>query len=190
MPPEDPFPAAIDDVVKVYNNLLNKYPSKNLGIGGTSAGGGLALSCIYKFQELNIELPGAIFAGTPWSDLTKTGDSHFTNEGIDHVLVSYDTWLKDAAEIYVGNNDFKNPMISPIYGDFKSFPPTYIVTGTRDLFLSDAVRTHRKLKLADVIVELNVFEGVSHADFMISYDTPESVQVYKELGDFLKQHLK
>jgi len=189
MPPQSPFPAAIDDVVKVYQELQEKHSVQQMALGGTSAGGGLALASIHKFKALGMALPAALFLGTPWSDLTKTGDTHFINEGIDHVLISYDSWLKDAALLYAGDQELKSPLISPIYGDLTSFPPTYLVTGTRDLLLSDAVRTHRKLKLAGVKAELNVYEGLSHADYMILFDTPESIQVYTELGKFLTEHL-
>ncbi len=190
MPPKHPFPAAIDDVVKVYQHLLSKHLPKHLAIGGTSTGGGLTLASIFEFKKLSLDLPSVVFAGTPWSDLTKTGDTQFTNEGIDHILVSYDGLLKNAANLYASGKDLKNPLISPVYGNFKSFPPTYLVTGTRDLFLSDVVRTHRKLKLAGVIAELNVYEGMSHGDYLLSPNTPESIQVYEELGDFLIQHFQ
>ena len=190
MPPNHPFPAAIDDVVKVYKHLLNKYSGIKMALGGTSAGGGLSLASIHKFKELNLDLPAAVFAGTPWSDLSKTGDSQYTNEGIDHILVSYDGWMKDAAKLYGGEYDLKNPLISPVYGDFTSFPPTYLVTGTRDLLLSDVVRTHRKIKLAEGIAELNVYEGMSHAGYLLFPNIPESTQVYTELGEFLTKYLQ
>ena len=190
MPPDNPFPAAIDDVVIVYRNLISQYSPQKIAIGGTSAGGGLALASIHKFKELDLSLPGAVYTGSPWADLTKTGDSHYVNEGIDRVAVTYDGWLKAAAELYADGQDLKHPFISPIYGDFENFPPTYLVTGTRDLLLSDVVRTHRKLKLNGVEAELNVYEGLSHADYLYLINTPESVQIYEELGDFLIQYLR
>jgi len=190
MPPESPFPAAIDDVVKVYRILSRQYSPEMLAIGGSSAGGGLALACIHKFKELNLDLPGAVFAGTPWADLTKTGDSQYINEGVDHILVTYDGLLKSAAQLYAGEEKLTNALISPVYGNFEDFPPTYLVTGTRDLFLSDVVRTHRKLKQAGVVADLNVYEGMSHGEYSFLPNSPESVQVYTEFGDFLIQHLK
>jgi acetyl esterase/lipase len=190
MPPTHPFPAALNDVISVYKQLLKTYSAKSLALGGTSAGGGLALASTHKIIELGLELPAALFAGTPWADLTKTSDSLFTNEGIDRTLVTYDADLARAAQLYVGNGDIRNPLISPLYGDFKKFPPTYFVTGTRDLFLSDTVRTHRKMRLAGIDAELNVYEGLSHAEYAVLVDSPESQQAYGELGLFLSKHLK
>ncbi len=190
MPPDHPFPAAVDDVVKVYRHLLRERPPGAIGMGGTSAGGGLALAVAHKLKASGVPLPGALFAGTPWSDLTKTGDSLFTNEGIDHVLVSYDGPLAAAARLYAGGRDLRDPLLSPVYGDFQGFPPTYLVTGTRDLLLSDTVRTHRKMRSAGVTAELNVYEGLSHADYVFAKGSPESRQVYQELGEFLAKHLE
>ncbi len=75
-----------------------------------------------------------------------------------------------------------------MYGDFEGFPPTYLVTGTRDLLLSDVIRVHRKMRVAGVVADLNVYEGVSHGDYLLP-DSPESEQAFGELGAFLLRHL-
>ena len=189
MPPAHPFPAAIDDVLAVYKELIKKHDPKTMAIGGSSAGGGLSMAAIHKFKEVGLELPGVLFGGTPWTDLTKTGDSYFTNEGIDRILISYEGLLEPAAKSYSGETDIKNPLISPVYGDFSGFPPTYLVAGTRDLFLSNTVRAHRKLKIAGVVADLNVYEGLSHGEYGL-FGSSENVEAYSELGDFLDSHLK
>ncbi len=190
MPPKHPFPAALEDVVLVWKGLLKRWDAKSMALGGTSAGGGLVLASIHKFKELELPLPGALFAGTPWSDLTKTGDSYFTNEGIDTVLVSYEGILDGAAKLYAGNYKLTNSLISPVYGDFKGFPPTYLVSGTRDMFLSNTVRVHRKLRTAGVEADLNIYESLSHAEYLSVIDSPESKQVFIELEAFLLKYLK
>ena len=190
MPPAHPFPAAVDDVVNVWRSLLKDRSAASMALGGTSAGGGLTLASTRKLRDLGLGLPGALWAGTPWADLTKTGDSHFTNEGIDRMLVTYDGFLEAAARLYAGTHDLETPLISPVYGDFAGFPPTYLVTGTRDLFLSDTVRVHRKLRVAGVIADLNVYEGMSHAGYMAELRAPESEQTYGELSAFLMTHLE
>jgi acetyl esterase/lipase len=190
MPPEDPFPAALKDVVKVYRTLIRKEFPGRIAIGGTSAGGGLTLAAVLKFKELGLSLPGALFLGTPWSDLSKTGDSLYTNAGIDHILVSYDGLLEAAARLYAGGHDLKEPLLSPVYGDFKDFPPAFLVSGTRDLLLSHTVRVHRKLRQAGVVAELNVIEGFSHADYIFAFAAPESQTIYRELGGFLDRYLR
>jgi monoterpene epsilon-lactone hydrolase len=77
-----------------------------------------------------------------------------------------------------------------VSGDFKGFPPTYLVSGTRDMFLSNTVRVHRKLRMAGVVADLNVYEGFSHGEYLKTIDSPESEQVFTELGAFLLKHLE
>ena len=189
MPPEHPFPAGVDDIVAVWKSLLADRNAKSMALGGTSAGGGMTLASTHKLIELGIPVPGALFVGTPEADLSKTGDSYFINTGVDYVLVSYEGVLEGAAKLYAGDHELTDPRISSVYGDFKGFPPTYLVSGTRDMFLSNTVRVHRKLRTAGVVADLNVYEGFSHGEYLKTIDSPESEQVFAELGAFLLQHL-
>jgi monoterpene epsilon-lactone hydrolase len=111
MPPEHPAPAAVEDVVAVWKSLLKKRDAKSMALGGTSAGGGLTLASTQKLIDLGLPLPGALFAGTPEADLTKTGDSYFTNEGVDYVLVTYECVLAGAAKLYAGDHAMTDPLI-------------------------------------------------------------------------------
>ncbi|MHC4647211.1 MAG: alpha/beta hydrolase, partial [Planctomycetota bacterium] len=86
--------------------------------------------------------------------------------------------------------DHKHPYVSPVYGDFENFPPSYLITGTRDLMLSDTVRVHRKLRRAGVEADLHVYEGQSHADYLMVWNAPESDEHFAELNAFLVKHLK
>jgi acetyl esterase/lipase len=126
----------------------------------------LALAAVHQFKALDLPLPGAIFAGTPWADLTKTGDTLFTNEGLDRVIVTYDGTPRAAARLYAGSHSMRDPLISPVYGSFERFPPTILISGTRDMLLSDTVRTHQKLLAAGTVAELHVFEAHSHAEYI------------------------
>lgn len=190
MPPDHPFPAAVDDVVAVYRELLKDHAPGQIAIGGTSAGGGLSLAAIHQFKALELPVPGAVYLGTPWADLTDTSDSLHTLEGIDRILVTYDGMLASAAKLYAAGTPLTDPLISPVYGDFTGFPPTYLVTGTRDMLLSDTARVHRKLKAAGVVADLNVYEGLSHAEYMMLVGSPENLQTYGELAQFLAAHLE
>lgn len=189
MPPEHPFPAAVEDAVKVYRKVIEESPASAVVIGGTSAGGGLTLATVHRLQELGVDLPGAVWLGTPWADLTKTGDSLYTNEGVDRVLITYDGMLAAMARLYAGDESLQHPLISPIYGDFGGFPPTQLVTGTRDMFLSDTVRVHRALRGAGVEADLHVYEAMSHAEYLMVPDSTESREVFSEFGEFLARHL-
>ena len=189
MPPDFPFPAAIDDALVAYRELLKTYPPEKIGVFGTSTGGGMALALLLRANMEGLPLPGAVVAGTPWTDMSKTGDSYFTLEGIDNVLVSYDGWLGEAARLYANGHDLKDPLLSPIYGDVKGFPPIQLVTGTRDLFLSNTVRMHVKLREANVVADLIVLEGLSHAHYLMTDNAPETKLYFREASRFFNQHL-
>lgn len=191
MPPDYPYPAALDDAMQVYRVLLKDYPSSHIGVFGTSTGGGLTLALVLRAKKEGLPLPGAIVAGTPWTDLTKTGDSYFTNDHIDNVLVGYDGWLKAAAHVYAAGHDMKDPFLSPVYGDVTGFPPTLLATGTRDLFLSNTVRMHRKLRESGAVTDLLVLEGASHAHYlMLPPDAPEAQYYFRQAAEFFERYLK
>lgn len=190
MLPDHPFPAGLEDVIAVYKEVLKKYKPENIGFFGTSAGSGLTAAAMLKLRDLNLPQPAVIGLGTPFMDITKTGDSYYTNQDIDNFLVTYDGLLKSIAKLYAGSYDMKDPLISPIYGDFaKGFPPTILTSGTRDLFLSNTVRTHQKLREAGVEAYLQVFEGCSHAFYLQVLDSPESKQAYQEMVLFFEKYL-
>lgn len=190
MPPDFPYPAAMDDAIAVYRELLKTMPAENIGVFGASTGGGMTLALTLWAKAEGLPLPAAIAPGAPWTDLTKTGDSYFTNEGVDNILVSYDGWLGDAARLYAAGHDLKDPMLSPVYGDVSGFPPTLLTSGTRDLFLSNTARMHQKLREAGVDADLIVFEGMSHVHYHLDANVPETRFHFKELGRFFDRHLK
>jgi monoterpene epsilon-lactone hydrolase len=189
MPPDNPFPAAIDDAVAVWRAVAKKWKSSNVGIGGSSAGGGLTLAVVRRFRQLGLPIPGAAFVGTPWADLTAAGDTIHTNEWIDGTVTTHAGFLDAAARLYAGREQLTHPLVSPLYGDFKGFPPTILVSGTRDLLLSDTVRVHRKLRQAGVDASLNVIEGLSHDQYNDLCDSPESQDVWTEVARFFDARL-
>ncbi len=189
MPPDAPYPAAMDDAMAVWKAAVAMQDPSRIAIVGTSTGGAMALAMVLRARAEGLPLPAAIAPGTPWSDMTDTGDTLRTNEWLDNVLVSYDGYLSHAARLYANGHDLRDPQLSPIYGDFHGFPPAILTSGTRDLFLSNTVRTHRKLRQAGVEAELQVFEGFSHAQYLFDPTAPETKEVFSEIAAFLDRHL-
>jgi epsilon-lactone hydrolase len=189
MPPDFPYPAAMDDAMIVWKEVVKTTNPKNIAIFGTSTGGGMTLAMVLRAKKEGLPLPAATAPGTPWSDLTKTGDTYFTNEQVDNVLVSNDGWLGDAATLYANGHDLKDPMLSPVYGDYRGFPPSILTSGTRDLFLSNTVRVHRKMRAAGVEAALHVFEGQSHAQYAADPSAPETREYFDEVRKFFDRHL-
>jgi monoterpene epsilon-lactone hydrolase len=187
--PDFPFPAAIDDAMAVWKAVVKTTNPHNIAIVGCSAGGALVLAMVQRAQQEGLPLPAAIAPGTPWADLSKTGDSYFTNDGVDNVIGSYDGFIAAAAKLYANGRDLKDSALSPIYGNFQGFPPTLLTSRTRDLLLSDTVRVHRKLRAARVDTQLQIFEGQSHGQYMAVATAPETKEYFAELTHFFNLHL-
>jgi epsilon-lactone hydrolase len=184
MPPDHPYPAALDDVLAVYRGLLEVRDPELIVVGGSSAGGNLAAALMLRARDEGLPLPRALVLLTPEVDLTESGDSFQVNLGIDNVLTSS---LADSIALYAGDNDLRHPYLSPLFGDLTApFPPTFLQAGTRDLFLSNAVRMHRKLRAGGVDAELHVFEAMPHGGF---FGAPEDDELTDELRRFLVAHV-
>jgi acetyl esterase/lipase len=185
MPPDHPFPAALDDAVTAYRELLKSYAPANIGFVGLSAGGGLAAASILRIRDLGLPLPGAAVLLTPETDLTESGDTFVTNEDIDIVLKKPMPILN---RLYAAGHDLRDPYLSPAFGDFtKGFCPTYLQSGTRDLLLSNTVILHRALRKAGIKADLHVWEAMPHAGF---FGAPEDAEALAEQLKFLDEHLR
>lgn len=191
MAPDHPFPAAIDDAFSVYKELVKEYGAENIAVFGTSTGGAMTLILSLQAHEAGISQPKALVSGTPWADLDKIGDSYFVNDGVDNVLSNYDHLIKAAAQAYANGADLKDPLLSPVYASdeaLKDFPSTLLISGTRDLFLSNTVRMHKRLLLNDVNTDLVVYEALSHAQYYLNANAPETIEHYEIINKFLDKN--
>jgi monoterpene epsilon-lactone hydrolase len=190
MPPTSPAPAGRDDVVVVWQELLSERRARAMALGGSSAGANICLATVQRLIELGSEVPGALYLGTPGADMSKTSDSWYVNEGIDRILPTYDGFVEAASRLYADGRDLTDPIVSPLYGSFAGFPPSLLISGTRDLLLGNTVRTHIKLRQAGALADLLVYEGISHNGYTLEFDNPEGVHAYAELSAFLLEHLE
>jgi monoterpene epsilon-lactone hydrolase len=183
MPPLHPYPAALNDCLAAYRALLDRHRPEDIIIGGGSAGGNLAAALILRARDEGLPMPAAAYLGTPELDLTESGDSFQTNLGLDARLRES---LMPANLLYAAGHDLAAPYLSPLFGDFsKGFPPTLLTSGTRDLFLSNAVRMHWALRAHGICAELFIDEAGSHGGFA---GCPEADQVVREVNRFLSEH--
>jgi epsilon-lactone hydrolase len=180
MPPQHPYPAALDDCIAAYRALLDERRPEDIVIHGGSAGGNLAAATILRARDEGLPLPAGAILNTPEADLTESGDTFQTNLGVDPGLRS----LMPANLLYANGHPLEHPYLSPLFGDFgKGFPPTLLTSGTRDLYLSNTVRLHRALRAADIPAELHLTEAGPHTGFP---GTPEGNQIDLELHRFLQ----
>lgn len=180
MPPDHPWPAAIDDGVAAYQALLDERPACDIVFLGGVAGANIAAATILRARDQGLPLPGGAILVTPDIDFTEAGDSFATSRNFEPGVSD----LAPARELYANGHDQRNPYISPLFGDFTSgFPPTLLLSGTRDVFLSNAVLMHRKLRDADIRAELHIEEAGGHGgypDFV-----PEGAAMTREIRSFI-----
>ncbi len=182
--PENPFPAAVDDIVAVYKELLKSYKPRSIGIFGTSAGAILTCEVTVKLRQLGLPLPGALGVFSSLADFSRVGDSRqlFTLNGFPGEWQPTDPHHLDNE--YVGKTDRKDPVLSPLFADLKGWPPSLLVTSTRDLLLSDTTIFHRARLHAGNDSQLVVFEALPHA-FWYHFQLPETREALELMAKFL-----
>ena len=181
MPPHFPYPVPLDDCVAAYRGLLETTAPEDIIVAGGSAGGNLAPALVLRGRDEGLPLPRGLILLTPELDLTESGDSFETNMGVDFMLPRR---LTPSILLYANGHDLTDPYLSPLFGDFtKGWPPTFLQTGTRDLFLSNTARFHRVLRNLDIPAELHVFEGMPHGGF--GAGSPEDDDLQQEVRRFI-----
>jgi epsilon-lactone hydrolase len=183
--PEYPFPAAIDDVLKIYRGLLSDgYQSKDIIISGDSAGGGLCVALVIAFRDQGEALPAAVICMSPWTDLTMQGHSHMTNSKSESML-NADS-LHEWALAYTNEENFSNPLVSPVFADFQGFPPLLIQVSSDEILLDDAIALAEKAKADSVGVSLKIWDGLWHVWQVVGDAIPESKMAFEEISQFVR----
>lgn len=183
--PENPYPAALEDAFSAYCWLLEQgYSSEQIIVAGDSAGGGLAMALCHYLKDKGMQLPCGLIAMSPWTDLTASGESYDTNYEKDPLFGnSRDTLIYN--KDYLGDNDPMDYYISPLFGDFRGFPPMLIQVGSYEMLLSDSVSVAAKAREQGCRVRLSVYEGMFHIFQMAAKLLPESRKAWVEIGRFI-----
>jgi len=186
--PESPFPAAVDDSIAVYREMLKTYKPEHIVIYGTSAGAILTAEVAARLKQIKAPMPAALGIFSGMGDFARDGDSiaMYALRGLSGHL---DPPLPEPHDpFYVGTADPKDPVLSPIYGDLHGLPPTLFITSTRDLLLSGTVNLHRAYLEAGVDAQLVVFDALTHA-FWYDPRLPESIEANHLMAEFFVKHL-
>jgi acetyl esterase/lipase len=188
--PEWHFPAASEDVAKVYGQLLKSYRPENIGIYGCSAGAALTGQSIAWFQVHGLPRPGAIglFGWAPI--LGHVGDSNYIFSGGKSVI----TEESIKQDPYAKGVDWNDPLVSPVRDSsvLRKFPPTLLISGTRDVGLSPVVYTHSRLVDLGVKADLHIWEGTPHCSYaqpVVDPNVPETRQAWAVITRFFDEHL-
>ena len=185
--PEHPFPAALDDSVKMYNYLLTSgYKPKDIVIAGESAGGGLTLALLLALKREKISMPSAAVAISPWTDLTCSSESYTTKNKLSPAPLN--SWFVFSKH-YVGKNKADNPLISPLFGDLKELPPIFINSGENDELFEDGEKFAKKAVKAGVDITFRKGSGMIHCYPLLAPMFPEATEAMNEIVHFIRKHL-
>lgn len=188
--PEHPFPAAVDDVLAVYQALLADHEPSDIAIFGTSAGGFLVAMTIMRLKKEGLPLPACCGMFTSGGDLANLGDTfnYLTLSGFyGHLGFPLDSDLSERGRFLAGV-DRDDPLVAPIKGDLSDFPPTLLLSATRDAVLSSTAMFHRALRRAGREAELYVFEALPHG-FWYGYQLPETHEAIGIMARHFETHL-
>lgn len=183
--PEFPFPAALNDALQSYQWLLDhSYLPLNIFFAGSSAGAGLALSLCLKLKEINQSQPAAVICISPMVDFTFSSASIESNKDKDWIRVDR---LSSAARDYCSNEDPKNPLISPLFGDLQGLPPLLIQVGESEILRDEATAFAKQAEASGVPVTLEVWPEMVHCWQLFASKVPEGQKAIEQIGTFITQ---
>ncbi|MFO7722430.1 MAG: alpha/beta hydrolase [Bacteroidales bacterium] len=186
--PEHPFPAAVEDSIRVYQWLLDAgYTPGNILFAGESAGGGLCLATLLALKERNLPMPVAAVAISPWTDLTCAGESYRTKNSVSPAPLN--SWHV-FSHYYVGDDVATNPLISPLFGDLGGLPPMLINAGMDDELYDDGEQFYLKARDAGIDVTFHAGVGMIHCYPLLAPMFREATEAMNEIATFIKMHLQ
>jgi len=182
--PEHAFPAALDDATAAWS-ALRAAAQGPAYVAGDSAGGGLTLALMLNLRDKALPLPDAAIAFSPWTDLAITGETMKSNARRDPLLVS--DGIHTIAAAYLGSEDPRNPLASPLYGDYAGLPPILFSVGDTEILLDDSLRAAERAKAAGVATKTCVARDMPHVFVFANRWTPEARRAMDEATEFLHQ---
>jgi epsilon-lactone hydrolase len=185
--PEHVFPAAVDDAVACYHELLvSGVSSSALFIAGDSAGGGLCLALLQRLRELDAPMPRAALLLSPWVDLACTGETLRSHAEYDYLAADL---IAHAAKTYADGESLEHPQISPLHMDFTGIPPLYIQTGGAEVFVSENLALVEKARAAGVQVTHEIAEHMVHVFQAFVIVSRRGQEAIHALGRFVRESM-
>jgi acetyl esterase/lipase len=185
--PEHPFPDALNDVVAGYEGVIGEYGAENSGIFGTSGGGMLTLATLLRLKADGLPLPAASAPLSPGADMTASGYQYKAVGLQDPILPPYGAYT--ALQAYVGNADPRDPLVSPVFGDYTGITPMFLLAGSAEIVGSDAIRVAASARSQGVDVTLLVMDSMWHVPIGDGTGVPELQLAFDEMIKFLRRNL-
>jgi epsilon-lactone hydrolase len=185
--PEHPFPAAHEDAMTAWRFLRARgIAAAHVAVGGDSAGGNLAVALIERLRRHGDAIPACAWLVSPWTDLTMSGATLATKDAVDPLI--HQAYLEELAAAYAPVPiDRRDPLISPLFADLRSFPPVLIQVGSAETLLADATRFAAAAGAADVAATLEIWPHMIHAWPMWNAKLAAGQQALAQAGEFIRR---
>ena len=188
--PEHRFPAGLDDCVEAHkwmvaNGPAGPAPAKGTFVAGDSAGGSLTLATLLALRDRKLTLPLGGIAISPTTDLTLVSDSLKT---VSDPIISAKT-MPVFRDHYLGMTDPKNPLASPVFGDYRGLPPLLIQCGEHEMLRDDSIRVAKKARADGIPVTLEVWPGMFHVFQSHEPLLPEAREAIDHIAEFMRSSL-
>jgi acetyl esterase/lipase len=184
--PEHPFPAAVEDTVNAWAELLEMgIDPKKASFGGDSAGGGLVIAALVSARDKGLPMPSCACCISPWTDLVGSGRTMDT-KALEDPMVNRAA-LKFFSDFYADKEDKSHPLISPLFADLAGLPPLLIQVGTAETLLDDSRRLATRARYAGVDVSYAEWEGMPHIWHIFAPLLEKSREAIIELGEFVER---
>ena len=181
--PEHPFPAAVEDGVKIWEWARSRgFSEKNLILAGDSAGGGLSLAVMHALRDRNLGSPASVICLSPWADLTGTSDWYGKNAKKDLIVTQNVIRLLPKLYLQGQTTPLNHPLVSPVFGSFKGCPPVYIQVGSSEILMGDALLLAEKIRSDEGDVQVDVWDHMQHVWQIFADVLPEGRDAIKKIG--------
>jgi acetyl esterase/lipase len=180
--PEHPYPAAVEDAEAAWDHLMRLgYGARDVALAGDSAGGNLALVLCHRLKAQGRMLPSHLLLLSPWTDMTISGESYQSRADLDPTLTL--DYIQAVRQVYAGDRDPSDPMLSPLWGDFSGFPPTLVQVGSNEILYSDSRRLRDRMTAAGVPCQLEEWKDMWHVFQM--FPIKKAALAMNHIGRFL-----
>ena len=188
--PEHPFPAGLEDCITAHKWIISNGPSgpgpaKATFIAGDSAGGSLTLATLLALRDRRLQLPAGGIPLSPTTDFTLASESLKT---VDDPIISART-MPLFRDLYLGKTDPRNPLASPVFGDYRGIPPLLIQVGEHEMLRDDSIRVAAKARSGGIEVKLEVWRGMFHVFQSHEPLLPEARSSIEHIGEFIRSRL-
>jgi len=186
--PANPFPAAVEDASAAYRWLLEEgIEAHRIVIAGDSAGAGLAIAATIKMRDEGVALPAALVCISPWVDLAVMGESMESKAAEDPIVSR--AMLSEWAKLYLGKNDARTPLASPLYAELRGLPPMMIQVGSAEVLLDDAKGLAERASAAGVETRLEVWPEMIHVWHSFAAVMAEGREAIEGIGRFVRERV-